>query len=84
MFEKFPAARMNDSKSFSPERLIAGARKRLCKHTLHDNSNRSPSYLCLFANCFEPLIGESRWGAARLLADCCGRFTTVQAHVAFL
>ncbi|HEY5766222.1 MAG TPA: hypothetical protein VIS53_00150 [Candidatus Udaeobacter sp.] len=84
MFEKLPAARMNKTESSAPERLIAGAPKRRGKQTLHDTSRHFPSYLPLFGNFFAPLIAESHWGAARLLADCCGRFPTVQTHVAFL
>jgi hypothetical protein len=84
MFEKFPAARMNNSESSSPERLIVRAHQRRRKRTLHDAFRYFPSYLRLFGNFFAPLIAESHWGAARLWAGCCGRFPTVQAHVAFL
>jgi hypothetical protein len=84
MFEKFPAARMNDSESSAPERFIAGVRKRLGKGTLQDDSRHFPSYLRLFDIFFGLLISESYWGAARLLASCCRRFHTAQANVAFL
>jgi hypothetical protein len=84
MFEKFPAARMNNSESSSPERLIAGARKRLGKRTLQDDSRHFPSYLRLFDIFFGLVISESHRGAARLLASCCRRFGTAQANVAFL
>ena len=75
---------MNKTQTSAPDRLIAGARKRRGKQTLRDTSRHFPSYLRLFGNVFAPLIAELHWGAARLLADCCGRFPTVQAHVAFL
>jgi hypothetical protein len=84
MFEKLPAARMNNSESSSTERLIAGAREPRGKHTLHDASTHFPSYLRLFGIFFGLLISKAHWGAARLLAGCCGRFSTAQAHVAFL
>jgi hypothetical protein len=84
MFEKFPAARMNNSERSSPERLIAGARKRRGKHTLHDDSRHFPSYLGLFGIFFGLLISESYWGSTRLLAGCCRRFRTAQANMAFL
>jgi hypothetical protein len=84
MFEKLPAARMNDRENCSIERLIAAARELCGKHTLHDASRHFPSYLRLFGTCFELFIFESHWGAARLLPGCCGRFSTAQAHVAFL
>jgi hypothetical protein len=84
MFEKFPTARMNNSESSAPEGLIARARDRGGKRTLHDGSSRFPSYLRLFGIFFGLLISESYSGKARLLARCCGRFPTLQAHVAFL
>jgi hypothetical protein len=84
MFEKLPTARMNNRENSSTERLIAAARELRGKHTLHDASRHFPSYLRLFGTFFEPLILESLWGAARLLPRCGGRFSTAQAHVAFL
>jgi hypothetical protein len=84
MFEKFPAARMNSSESSSPEQLIARARERRGKGTLRDDWRHFPSYLRLFGIFFGLLISQSYWGAARLLASCCGRFPTAQANVAFL
>jgi len=84
MFEKFPAARMNNSENPSPERLIAGAHKRRGERTLHDNSRHSPSYLRLFDIFFGLLISESYWGTPRLLANYCRRFHTAQANMAFL
>jgi hypothetical protein len=84
MFEKLPAAKMNNSEISSTEQWIAGARELRGKHTLHDAWRHFPSYLRLFDNFFGLLISESHWGAARLVADCCGRFPTAQAHVAFL
>jgi hypothetical protein len=84
MFEKFPAARMNNSESSSPERLIAGARVRRGKYTLHDASRHFPSYLRLLDIFFGLLISDSSWGAARLLASGCRRFRAAQANVAFL
>jgi hypothetical protein len=83
MFEKFPAARMNNSENSSIERLIAAARELRGKHTLHDASRHFPSYLRLFGIFFGLSIFESHWGVARLLPGCCGRFSTAQAHVAF-
>jgi hypothetical protein len=84
MFEKLPAARMNKTKSFSPERLSADARERRGKRTLHDGLSRFPSYLRLFGIFFGLLISESYSGTARLSARCCERFPTLQAYVAFL
>ncbi len=84
MFEKFPAARMNKSESSTPEELIAHARERRGKRTLHDDSSRFPSYLRLFYIFFGLLIFEFFSGTAQLLARCCGRFPTLQAHVAFV
>jgi hypothetical protein len=84
MFEKFLTARMNNSENSSTDRLIAGAQKLRGKHTLHDVSRHFPSYLHPFGSFFDLFIFESHWGAARLLPDCCGRFPTLQAHVAFL
>jgi hypothetical protein len=84
MFEKFPTARMNNCESSLPERLIAAAHELRGKHTLHDASRHFPSYLRSFGIFFELLIFESHWGTARLLPGCCGRFSTAQAHVAFL
>ena len=84
MFEKFPTATMNYIESFAPQGLIARARERRGKRTLHDDSSRFPSYLRLFGNFFELLISESYLGTARLSARCCGRFPTLQGHVAFL
>jgi hypothetical protein len=84
MFEKLPAARMNNMENSPTERLIADARERRSKRTLHDGLSRFPSYLRLFGIFFGLLISESYSGTARLLARCCGRFPTLQAHVAFL
>jgi hypothetical protein len=84
MFEKFPAARMNNSENSSTERLIAAARELRGKHTLRDASRHFPSYLRLFGIFFGLLISESHWAAARTLSGYSGRFPTAQAHVAFL
>jgi len=84
MFEKLPAARMNNRENSSTDRLIAAARELRGKHTLRDASMHFPSYLRLFGIFFRLLISESYWGAARLLASCCRRFRTAQANVAFL
>jgi hypothetical protein len=84
MFEKLPAARMNDREKSSTERLIADAHERRSKRTLHDGLSRFPSYLRLFGIFFGLLISESYSGTAQLLARYCGRFPTLQAHVAFL
>jgi hypothetical protein len=84
MFEKLPAARMNNKENFSTERLIAASRKSRGTHTLRDGSRHFPSYLRRFDNFFGPLTSESQWGAARLLAGCCGRFPATPPHVAFL
>jgi hypothetical protein len=84
MFEKLPEARMNNRENSSTEPLIAGARELRGKHALNDASRHFASYLRLFDIFFGPLISESHWGSARLLACCCGRFSTAQAHVAFL
>jgi len=84
MFEKLPAATMNNRESSSTERLVADVRELAGKETLNDASRRFPSYLRVFGNFFEPLIAESHWGAARLLSGCCGRFPTARAHVAFV
>jgi hypothetical protein len=84
MFEKLPAARMNNKENSATERLIDAARELSDKYTLHDASRHFPSYLQLFGTFFELLIFESLWGAARLLPRCRGLFSTAQAHVAFL
>jgi len=84
MFEKSPAARMNNCKSSLPERTIAGARERRDKHTLRDDSGHFPSYFRLPDIFFGLLISELHWVAARTLSGCSGRFHTAQAHVAFL
>jgi hypothetical protein len=84
MFEKLPAARMNNSESCSTERLNASTRELRSENTLHDASRHFPSYLRLFGIFFAGLISESYWGAARLLAGSWGRFPAAQAHVAFL
>jgi hypothetical protein len=84
MFEKLPAPRMNNRENSSTERLIAGSRDLRGKLITHDTTRHFPSYLRLFDNFFGLLISESHWGAARLLAGCCGRFPSAQAHVAFL
>jgi hypothetical protein len=84
MFEKLLATRMNNGESSSTERLIAGARELRDKHTLHADTTHFASYLRLFDNFFELLICESHWGAARLSAGCCGRFSTAPPNVAFL
>jgi hypothetical protein len=84
MFEKVPAARMDNRKNSSTERLIATVPERRGKYTLQQVTSHFPSYLRRFDNLFGPLISESQWGAARLSAGCCGQFPTAQAHVAFL
>jgi len=83
MFEKLPAARMTNRGNSPTERLISAVRELRGKPTLHEKLKHFPSYLRLFDNFFGPLISESQWGAARLLAGCCGRFHTAEAHVAF-
>jgi hypothetical protein len=84
MFEKLPALRINNRENSPTERLITAAHELRGKHTLHGASRHFPSYLRPFGIFFELLIFESHWGAARLLAGRCGRFSTAQAHVAFL
>jgi hypothetical protein len=84
MFEKLPAARMNNRQNCPTKRLIAAARELRDKQTLHDASKPFPSYLRLFGTFFGLLIFESHSGAARLLPGYCGRFSMAQAHVAFL
>jgi hypothetical protein len=84
MFEKLPAARMNNSESSSTDRLIAGALELRDKHRPYDASTHFPSYLLFFGIFFGLLISKSHWTAARSLAGCCGRFSTAQAHVTFL
>jgi hypothetical protein len=75
---------MNKTISSSTERLIADASELRDKEKLNDASRRFPSYSRVLGNFFVPLMTESHWGAARVFAPCCGRFPTVQAHVAFL
>jgi hypothetical protein len=75
---------MNNRENFATKRLIATARELRGKHMLHDASTHFPSYSRLFATFFELLILESFRGTAQLLPGCCGRFSTAQAHVAFL
>jgi hypothetical protein len=84
MFEKHPATTMNNREISLTERLVVDARELAGKETLNDISRRFASYLRVLGNFFVPLIGESHWGAARLLSICCGRFPTARAHVAFL
>jgi hypothetical protein len=84
MFEKLPAATMNNRGNSSTERLISAVRKRRGKPALHEELKHFPSYLPLFDNFFGPLISDLQWGAAPFLAGCCGRFPTAQAHVSFL
>jgi len=84
MFEKFPAARMNDTRSFAPEPLLACALERRDKRRVHDRSTCFPSYLRLFDIPFRLSVSESYSGTARLFAGDSGRFATLQAHVAFL
>jgi len=84
MFEKLPAARMNDSEKPPTERLIAGACELGDKQILRDSSMDFPSYLRLFATFFELLSSESHWEAARLWAGRCGQFPAAQPHVAFV
>jgi hypothetical protein len=84
MFEKLPAVRVNNRENSSGERVIADVRELRGKETLNDASGRFPSYLHIFDNFFGPLTAESYWGAAPLLASCCGGFPTAQSHVAFL
>jgi hypothetical protein len=83
MFEKFPAARMNNNENSSIERLIAVARELRGKHALPDAPRHFPSYLRLFGIFFGLSSFESHRGVAGLLPGCCGRFSTAQAHVAF-
>jgi hypothetical protein len=75
---------MNNNESSSTDRLIAGGRDLRGEDGLHDASSHFPSYLRFFDVFFGPLISESYWGAARLLASCCGQVSTAQAYVAFL
>jgi hypothetical protein len=75
---------MNETVNCSAEGLIVQARRVAGKETLNDASRHFPSYLLLFGIFFELLLSESLWGGARLLVSCCGRFSTAQAHVAFL
>jgi hypothetical protein len=75
---------MNQRGNSATERLIAAARELGGKHTLHDASTHFPSYLRLFGIFFELLILETHRGAPRFLPGCCRRFSTAQAHVAFL
>jgi hypothetical protein len=84
MFDELPTARMNDRENSSTERLIAAARELRGTHTLHDAFKHFPSYLRLFGTFFLLLTFESLSGAARLLPRCYGRFSTAEAHVAFL
>jgi hypothetical protein len=84
MLKKFPATRTTNSESFPAERLIAGARTRRDKRTRRDDWRHFPSYLRLSNNFFGLLISESLWGATLLLANCCSRFHTAQANMAFL
>jgi hypothetical protein len=84
MFEESPAATMNNRESSLPERTIAGARERHGKHTLRDDSGHFPSYFRFLGIFFGLLISELHWVAARTLSGCSGRFSTAQAHVAFL
>jgi hypothetical protein len=84
MFEKPPAARMNNGENCSTGRLIVGALELRDEHTAHSTLSHFPSYLRLIGNFFGQLIFESYWGAARLSAGCCGRFPMAQANVAFL
>jgi hypothetical protein len=84
MFEKLPAARMNNSEDSPTERMIADASELREKQALHDCSRHFPSYLRLFDIFFGLLISKSHWGAARLTTGCGGRFPTAHAHVAFL
>jgi hypothetical protein len=84
MFEKFPAARMNQTRSFAPEPLLASALQRRAKRSVHDHSTCFPSYFGLFDILSRLSISESSSGTARLFAAGCGRFAALQAHVAFL
>jgi hypothetical protein len=84
MFEKLPAARMNNRENSSTKRLIAAAHELRGEHRLQDASRHFPSYLRPFGIFFGLLTSESHWGAARLLAGCCGRFPTAPPNVAFL
>jgi hypothetical protein len=84
MFEKHPIATIDNREISLGERLVVDARELAGKETLNDASRRFASYLRVLGNFFVPLIAESHWGAARLLSGCCGRFFTLQAHVAFL
>jgi len=84
MFEKIPAARMNNGEGCSKQQLIAGARAFRTNQASRDVSVRFPSYLRLFDNFFRLLICELPWGAAGLPAFCCGRFPMAGPYVAFL
>jgi len=83
MFEKLPAATMNNRGNSSTERSISAGRELRGEPALDEELKHFPSYLRLFNNFFGPLISESQWGAAPILAGCCGRFPTAQTHVAF-
>jgi hypothetical protein len=84
MSEKHPVATINNREISITERLVVDARELAGKETLNDPSRSFASYLRLFGTFFELLIFESHWGAGPLLPSCCGRFSTAQAHVAFL
>jgi hypothetical protein len=84
MFQKMPAARMNNRQNSSTEQLIATARADRPKRASLEAISHFPSYLRLFDNFFAPLISELRWRASRLSTSCRGKFPAAQAHVAFL
>jgi hypothetical protein len=84
MFEKLPAARMNDRQNSPTEQLIARAQELRGKYALHDASRHFASYLRLLDDFFRLLISKLHRGAARLLAGCWEQFATARAHVAFV
>jgi uncharacterized Tic20 family protein len=84
MFEKVPAARMNNGRNSSTEHLIGTAHANRREHASLEGISHFPSYLRLFEKFLGPLIFESYRGAARLWDGCWGKFPAAQAHVAFL
>jgi len=84
MFEKLPAATMNNRESSSIERLIADARELAGKEKLNGASRHFPSYLRVFGNFFQSYAAKSHWGAAQLLSVCCVRFRTARPSMAFV
>jgi hypothetical protein len=84
MFEKVPAARMNNGRNSSTEHLIGTAHANRREDASLEAISHFPSYLRLFEKFFGPLISESYRGAARSSGGCWGKSPTAQAHVAFL